>query len=282
MTPVKSSPQPVPELATLLQKPAHWNESIAEEWFSNIAGHLLNHSRLLAGGEMHRLVEVECYYHGPGHFDPFAHRDPIQLETGRWYFHRTGGTYRSGSFKGIDLSFGDGTAYNGFLIRGLEKPDGELVDGPSLVVDYLLGKTATKTVAELARRIDNQRAWEPENPVGLAPHTATETLPIYRSARVGLSLKRANRQPTMSEFLLRRYRFLTEPRRTAKGKVLLVLALHLEGKSADEIRTLTGCPKAAIERYIKELAAGSIDAEFDHYFGKELTSTGLCRLHGKR
>jgi hypothetical protein len=30
-------------------------------------------------GEPHRLVEVEFYYHGEGHPDPFAHRDPLTL-----------------------------------------------------------------------------------------------------------------------------------------------------------------------------------------------------------
>src|SRR5262245_54518774 len=107
-------------------------------WFTAVAARLLNGAALLAGGVRHRFTEIEFYYHGDGHLDPFAHRDPVQLHVGRWYFHRTAGVYRSGSFKGLDLSFGDGTAFGGVLIRGLATEDDVLVDGPSLCVDHLL------------------------------------------------------------------------------------------------------------------------------------------------
>jgi len=139
----------------------------ADGWFGRIAERLLNGSRLHVGGRPHRFAEVEFYYHGPHHLDPFTHRDPVQLECGRWYFHKTRGVYRGGSFKGIDLSFGDGVAHGGVLIRSLEKPDGSLIDGPSLLVDHLLDATGAGDVASLDRAINRRVAWEPGNPLYL-------------------------------------------------------------------------------------------------------------------
>jgi hypothetical protein len=139
----------------------------ADRWFATIAEALLNLASLRVNGVPHRLSEVEAYYHGPGHEDPFAHRDPVQLNLGRWYFHRTRGTYRGGSFKGLDVAFGGpvrdvGKAYGGILLRGLEAPDGTIIDGPSLLVDHLLRTTGFASVAELDAAIGERtrpRRW---------------------------------------------------------------------------------------------------------------------------
>lgn len=227
------------ELLSELAKPNRLTDANAGDWFDRIAKLLLVDLRLLVAGQSHRLVEVEAYYHGPEHADPFAHCDPIQHHCGRWYFHRTRGTYRGGSFKGVDLAFGDAVAFGGFLIRGIETPTGDLVDGPSLTVDHLLKQTGAKTVAELDRQIAERPAWEKDS--SLAFHVAASPLdfPIYRSARVGLSLKRVAEYPTMPQYLSRRYRWLTEPCRTKKGRSLLAKALQEDGKTAEEIRGLT-------------------------------------------
>src|SRR5260370_37571223 len=105
----------------LMQRPS--DEKLragAEDWFPRLAEQLLDGSVLMVGNEPHRFVEIEFYYCGEGHGDPFTHRDPLQLESGRWYFHRTGGMYRSGSFKGLDLTFGSGGAHGGVLLPGME------------------------------------------------------------------------------------------------------------------------------------------------------------------
>src|SRR5262245_43010040 len=134
----------------VLRRPEQFSDgNMADEWFTRIANRLLNGSRLIVGSVAHRIVEIEFYYHGDQHLDPFAHRDSLQLQLGRWYFHRTRGTYRSGTFKGLDLTFGDGKAFGGVLIRSLETPDGTLIDGPSLCVDHLLDRAGCESVAAL-------------------------------------------------------------------------------------------------------------------------------------
>jgi len=63
-----------------------------------------------------------------------------QTTCGVWYFHRKGGTYKSGSFKGMDLACGDkaGNVFAGLLLRAVIDPLDKLIEGPCLVVDKIL------------------------------------------------------------------------------------------------------------------------------------------------
>jgi hypothetical protein len=265
----------------LLQRPAGAQDDQGlGEWFTRLAGRLLHGSRLVVARQPHRFAEVEIYYCGEGHADTFTHRDPLQREQGRWYFHRTAGVYRSGSFKGFDLTFGDGQAFAGVLIRGLDRPDGTRIDGPSLCVDHLLDATGAATVAELDRAVGGRAAWDASNPLFLQEAPDAERQPVLRTARVGLSLKRAKRTSDAPRYILRRYRYLAGPRKPAKGKPHMVLALHADGQDAEAIRGLTGCPRAAVQRYVEDYEAGKQTTDFGPYFGKDLTPKDLCSLHG--
>jgi hypothetical protein len=263
----------------IFRRPARLSEQTVQQWFARIAEHLLNGSRFVIGSVPHRFTEIEFYYRGHSHEDPFAHADPIQVHLGRWYFHRTGGAYRGGSFKGIDLTFGNGQAHAGVLIRGIESESGELIDGPSLVVDRLLDLSANRIVAELDRIIDSRSAWDTTSPLHIVPANplAKEVLVC---ARVGLSLRRARAGSSMPAFLTRPYRFLTEPRRIGKGKVQMVMGLHRTGRAADEIRKETGCPTRTVTTYLAEYEIGRREGDFEDYFGIDLGPKDLCRLHG--
>lgn len=264
---------------SLFSRPKKLTDESAAEWFDRIADHLLNETQLVVGREPHRFVEIEAYYTHPEHPDPFTHRDPLQLECGRWYFHRTRGVYRGGSFKGFDLTFGDGEAHGGFLIRGLETSDGKLIDGPSLCVDHLLDLTGAEDVATLDAAIAERTAWEAGNPLRLEASDG-ETRPVIRTARVGLTLKRSKQAPEPPRYVVRPYRYLSQPRRTSKGKLHMVLALHAEGLSTEEIHETTGCPKSTIERYVADFEEGREKGGFDTFYGIDLGSKDLCRLHG--
>jgi hypothetical protein len=252
----------------------------AEDWFDRIATRLLYGSRVSVGKESYRFVEIEFYYCGDLHPDPFTHRDPLQLECGRWYFHRTRGTYRSGSFKGLDLTFGDGEAFGGVLIRGIETSDGTLIDGPSLCVDHLLASAGMKTVAAFDKAIEGRLAWDPENPLSLEARDAEKEEEYVRSARVGLSLKKISVTDGAAKYIMRAYRYLSEPRRTSKGKIHMVLALHARGVDPEKIREITGCPKQSIQRYIDDFEAGRKEKDFAEYVGVDLNPKALCRLYG--
>jgi hypothetical protein len=266
----------------LMEKPADLSAAGIDAWFTRLAERLLYGCRLVIGGAAYRFVEVEFYYFAPPeHADPFTHKDPIQLQPGRWYFHRTAGVYRSGSFKGVDLTFGDGKAYGGVLIRGIEGPGGVFIDGPSLTVDHLLDATGAGDVAALDRAIGERLAWDAGNPLRLEEGAPGEARLLCRSARVGITLKRSRKtNPEPQRYVMAPYRLLTDPRRTAKGKPLIVCGLHLQGEGPERIRQLTGCTKQAVERYLTDFEAGRKEASLDPFFGKDLGPRELCRLSG--
>jgi len=249
-------------------------------WFAAIAETLLTRVRLVVGGVTHRLVEVEAYDHSPGHPDPFAHRHPVQLTPGAWYFHRVGTGYRGGNYKGVDLSFGGGEAYSGVLFRGLERADGTRVDGPSKLVDHLLAAAGFATVADLDRAVAGRPAWDRTNPVALvdAPPDARE---IVATARVGLSVKThtTDTAGVALDYLFRPYRYLTDPRRTRTGKPHLAAVLLGAGLPPAEVTARTGIPRAAVERYRTALAAGPAIDPAD-YLGRGLTAAEWLRLYG--
>jgi hypothetical protein len=266
---------------TLLQKPANLAAPGATAtWFDAIAEKLLNGVNLCAGGKTHRLVEIEFYLRAAEHPDPFTHGQALQLLCARWYFHRTGEAYRNGSFKGLDLTFGDGTLYCGVLFRGLEMADGSFIDGPSLLVDHLLKLTRAATVGVLDSMIGDRLAWDVNNPVFLEDLETPRTQPLFRSGRVGLTLKNARNKPEATRYILRPYRYLTEPRRTAKGKLLLVLALYARGDSVAEIVEATGTPRKSVQQYIDDFEKGRGASDFAAYLGTDLKPADLCRLHG--
>jgi len=267
----------MPPWLSLLHRPAaaDW-----PTWFTALAAQLLNGTQVHIGAVPHRLVEVEVYYHGPGHLDPFTHRDPLQRQPGRWYFHRGGGAYRGGSFKGLDLTFGDGSASCGVLLRSLARADGTLVVGPSLCVDHLLALTRCATVAALDQAIAGRPAWDAASPLALTEALPARTAPIWATARIGLALKKPATQPTGPAFICRPYRYLTEPRGVGKGKLHLVLALHVRGEGPARIQEITGTPRAALQRYLAAFEAGRQEADFRRYCGVELPPAELARLHG--
>ena len=90
-------------------------------------------------------MEIEIYYYSKGHPDIFTHSDEIQLKRGCWYFHK-----KEGSFKGLDITFGDGASYGGILLRAIESLDNSVyIEGPSKLVDEILRLHGHKKVRDL-------------------------------------------------------------------------------------------------------------------------------------
>ena len=271
----------MPPLTELGHRPAHVtaDEHFAP-WFAEVAARLLNATDFVVAGRRYRFAELEMYYSGGPHADPFSHREPVQLEDGRWYFHRTRGQYRGGSFKGLDLALGDGTAYFGILIRTVVAADGTVIDGPSLTVDHLLAQTKTARVAALDGVINGRSIWDTRSPLHVVEAAPPRAAPVYVSSRVGLSLKRAKGKADSPRFVGLPYRFPTEPKAISKGRPHLVLALHRAGHTPEAIRDLTGVPKMAIARYIADFARGERAETFDAYIGAALGTADLCKMLG--
>ncbi|WP_157369029.1 DNA-3-methyladenine glycosylase [Zavarzinella formosa] len=206
------------------------------------ARELITETALWAGGRPHRINEVEVYHNSEEHPDPFCHRNELQSTWHRWCFHRQGTNYRGGSFKGLDLTFGQPGSFCGVLIRTLELWDGSPIEGPSLVVDFLLRMTRFPHVRDLDAAIGKRTGWDDTSPIHLKKIKPREQ-PIFTSARVGLSSKHTD------EYRHRPYRLFVLPNRMRKGRPLIVQQMILEGRTDDEIHRLTGMRLNDVRRH---------------------------------
>lgn len=250
-----------------------------EDHFVKIASFFLNKISFVVAQEPYQFVEIEFYYQSTQHPDPFVHASPLQKTLGRWYFHREGKRYRDGSFKGLDISFGSADAFGGILIRTIQAPDGTLINGCSLCVDHLLQKTGFRTVAELDQAIQERKIWDETNLLYLQEKSQNFSSELYQSPRVGLTLKRIQRYPEMTRYVMKPYRFLTDPT-LKKGKVHTILGLIRQGKSFLEIQQLTQSSEKTIQNYWREIEAGKQLKDFESYAGKSLSSEDVARLYG--
>jgi 3-methyladenine DNA glycosylase Mpg len=227
--------------------------------FGQVADLLLNRTTLAVADQPYRITEIELYFHGLQHLDPFTHNDPIQHQLGHWYFHRAGTQYRSGTYKGLDIAFGTAEAFGGILLRGIEPlaAAGPLIDGPCNLVDHILAITASPSIAALVSRFDATI----EDPTRGSPlHLVLDAhrrpaQPIYATPRIGLTIKKGN-TPARRRFITRPYRFLTEPARIRKGKPHLITSLHQHGHAPAQIAALTHTRLAIVQGYLDAFQAG--------------------------
>lgn len=250
-----------------------WTKAIEQ-----IADLVLRRTTWRIAGKPHRFTEVEFYVTTANHDDPFTHGDEMQREFARWYHHRTGGEYRGGTYKGLDLAFGRDDTYAGMLIRGVEstEPPAKLLDGPCVCVDHLLSLVKHGSVPSFVDSYD--RAVDGKDSAPSYLEVGDESaLPLYRSARVGLSLKRGASERRV-RFIAAPYRFLTEPSRIKKGRVQLVCAMHARGESAATIASVTGTRQTQVQKYIDQFELGR-EKEPKDYRG-DLGTDELCQLFG--
>jgi len=247
----------LPDALRALVPPADAAERDYAPAFAAIAALLFERAVLVAGGVAHRFTELEFYADGRGHRDPFTHGDPRQRAFGRWYFHRSGESYRGGTYKGLDLTFGTDDLAAGVLVRSLARDDGveRIVDGPCKVVDHLLAYNGAHAVAALDARIGDRDLDDPASPLAVTLCELAREVTVHASPRVGLTLKRGD-TPARRRFLARDYRFLTEPARVRNGRPQLVVGLHRRGRSVAEIAALTGARAAVVEGYVRAYEAG--------------------------
>jgi hypothetical protein len=246
--------------------------------FRRLAALLLGEATWHIGGEPHRFTEIELYWNGPGHRDTFTHGDPMQQEFGRWYFHRSGASYRGGSYKGLDIAVGDELTFAGILIRGAERlADAALIDGPSMCVDHVLAVTGHATIGALVGGFDRDVDAAPGSPLYVTLTDPPRALEIVESPRFGLTLKRGELHER-AVFLARPYRFLSEPARIKKARAHTVIGMFRQGVAAAEIAGRTGSSRAQVLKILGEYQAGA--GQDPHSFVRDLNSDETCRLLG--
>ncbi|KAK9760900.1 hypothetical protein K7432_014628 [Basidiobolus ranarum] len=297
----------------------------------NLAHILLGKSILYIGGIPHRILEGEFYLNSEKHPDPFTHNQQLQTLFGRWYFHKAGPSstakYRGGTYKGLDITLStDSTATFALLIRSLEplvsskesnldkidkKDKRNIIEGPSLCVDYILNLTKNKSINDLVKQLDSElwaflpKDWRKDKDtcyvLGLelnSSHVSLLPTKLVESPRIGLSLnskKPSNLQYGMS-FIMRPYRFLLESKEIKKGKPHIILKAY-DRLKLEEISELTGVAKSTLQKYICWMETGKkmnliegIDNDQDcptkwthevyQKYSGSLNSKSFCELYG--
>lgn len=119
--------------------------------FNALADKLLNNTILCVKNKRFRLCEIEMYYKNDAHPDHYVHSDPDQKTKGNFYFHKyKNGTFKSGTFKGVDITFGNDNTYFGVLIRSIQNIDtNEFTEGSCNCVTKILSVFNVKDVKEL-------------------------------------------------------------------------------------------------------------------------------------
>ncbi len=192
-------------------------DTLDEDYFPDIANVLLNHCYLKVGRKKFRLAEIEFYLKTNLHNDPYVHCDPDQLLMHTFYFHKfKTGTYKSGTFKGLDLTFGsvDDNAYFGILIRSIMNiKTGCITEGPCNTVNKILLELGHESIIELTDG-QNLDIFENDKKLSLVRSMKLSPKEIYCGPRIGLSAK-------YPDFQARNYRFVIYPEKIKKQKKTL-------------------------------------------------------------
>lgn len=160
--------------------------------FNDVADILLNHTILCTKDQKFRLCEIEFYYRSDDHDDKYVHSKKDQMKFGRFYFHQYGnGVYKSGTYKGVDLTFGSKkrNVYYGVLVRSICNIEtGEFIEGPCRSVNKILEINKAHDVKEFVKDkkvplklYDNKDLY--------IEHVDLDKEQIYIGPRVGLSDK---------------------------------------------------------------------------------------------
>ena len=193
-------------------------DDLDNSYFTSIANILLNECYLSVNGKKYRLMEIEFYLKCNGHTDPYTHGDPDQLLMNTFYFHKfKTNTYKGGTFKGMDLTFGnaDENAYFGILIRSIEDTaTGLIIEGPCNVVNKILQEYGCDSIINFTKG-KNLNIFSNKKNFVIKLSNGLQQKEIYWGPRIGLSAK-------FPEFQKRHYRYVADKNKIKKQKTSLV------------------------------------------------------------
>jgi 3-methyladenine DNA glycosylase Mpg len=148
--------------------------------FKKLANLLLNRTVFKVNKHKFRPAEIEFYLYSEDHPDSYVHCHEDQLKYGFWYFHKTGKSYKGGTFKGLDLCLGEEDTYFGILIRSIyDIQEEKLIEGPCNCVNRILAVAEVESIKDFVDQGYQIKIRDEEHD--------EET--IYRGPRIGLSDK---------------------------------------------------------------------------------------------
>lgn len=198
------------------------HDMLDSDSFDLIADKLLNRTAFEIAGCTHRLLEIEFYLNNEAHPDLYVHSNPDQLKLNKFYFHKfKNGTYKAGTFKGLDCTFGDTetNTYFGILLRAMINTEtDQVIEGPCNLVNYILKQYDVESIADLT---ENKNLSIRSNSVDLifTKTTDFELSDIWIAPRIGLS----NKYP---EYRSKPYRYVIFKHLIKKEKTKLIKLNH--------------------------------------------------------
>jgi len=180
--------------------------------------------------------------------DVFTHQDALQESSGKWYFHKSGSGYKGGNYKGLDITFGQ-NGFGGILIRAIEeiKPS-EYLEGPCNCVNHILKCNGAKEIVDFVKQKNFNLSVSKKSKLYLRKTDTLPKLEVVSGPRVGLTLKKTDGD--RAYFIMKNYRFMCQPLKVRKGRRELVLGLYSIGKSAKEIKEISGCAVPNVQKYL--------------------------------
>lgn len=258
-----------------------------EDRFVEISDHLLNTVALVINGKRYRFTELEYYFTSSTHNDPFTHCDDVQYTLANWYFHRSGKSYKNGSYKGLDISIGNSEKEaGGILIRSIESLDGtaSVVCGPSKTVDKILelckAEQNVKGFVEEHLKKNLSVAKTPGKPLYIEFDASLPRREVFRSARVGLHMTKTNVDAKLQQqYVYKLYRFLTNPKSIPKGRNLTILGLLHKGVSRTDIMRISGATAGLTDKTISLFEKGK-KGSVDKFMGSRLADDEVSEAFG--
>lgn len=180
-------------------QPSRFNRELSPSDFDDIADYIINHTVLIVPNKASYLVrEVEFYLYSNSHPDIYTHQNIEQKDFWSLYFHKyANGTYKSGTFKGMDITLGNDNQHCGVLIRGVIDTDTDLnIDGPCKTVNHFLLHFEVNNLKEYSEKYGNPVT----SLVDLTYCDISHGHKLIRGPRIGLSDK-------SSEYRDRLYRY---------------------------------------------------------------------------
>jgi len=236
----------------------------------------MNQYALFINNIPHRLAELEFYFCGDKHQDIFTHQDDLQSTSGNWYFHKVGTGYKGGSYKGIDITFGQ-NGFGGILIRAIETIDGEYIEGPSKVVDTILSLNNSSQIADYVDTKDFKLCvWE-NGSLCLKRTDSLDAKVLVSGPRFQLPLTKLDNERLY--YIMKPYRYVSHPEKVRKGRPNVILGLHAQGKSLEEIIKISGVARSHASNYVKLIEEGK-KKSIEDFKGKKLSTNLTCQLAG--
>lgn len=253
--------------------------------FDKISDTLMNKMALNINGNLYRIIEIEFYVKCEQHRDIFTHGDENQKLPLNWYFHRSSQkdkyAFKSGTYKGLDITIGNDDIYGGILLRSIMKinDNDDIINGPCKIVDEILSLNECKTVKDLVKdTMNDDTEIEGNEALTLQAHQYNAKEELFTSPRIGLTLKKQDNMKLRQKYISKLYRYTIFPNKITKGKKLSLLTA-IDNKSDASIKKYFGLSQAKIneqKKSIKTMKEKEID--FDDYQGKSLNDNERMQL----